>query len=75
MLDKVIGISFRKKNQIRGDVIWSVFEKVAQSNARFNTLDKLVMTVHSVRMPIGHGGGIATKGRPLETMDHLKKVS
>ena len=55
MLDKVIGISFRKKNQIRGDVIWSVFEKVAQSNARFNTLDKLVI-VHPVKMSTRFGG-------------------
>jgi len=54
-------------------VIWSVFEKVAQSNARFNALDKLVMTVHSVKMPIGRSGGIATKGRPLEIMACLKR--
>ena len=74
--DRAIGISFRRKDQITGDVIWSVFEKVAQSNARFNALDKLVMTVHSVKMPIGHGGaGITTKGRPLDIMVHLKKVS
>ena len=75
--DRVIGISFRRKDQTPGDVIWSVFEKVAQSNARFNALDKLVMTVHSVRMPAGHGGGdgIATKGRPLELMTRMKKVS
>jgi len=65
--DRAIGISFRRKDQITGDVIWSVFKKVAQSNARFNALDTLVMPVHSVRMPAGHGGGdgIATKGRPL----------
>jgi hypothetical protein len=32
------------------------------------------MTVHSVKMPIGHGGnGIATKGRPLEIMVLLKR--
>jgi len=72
--DRAIGISFRRRDQITGDVIWSVFEKMAQSNARFNALDKLVMTVHSVRMPIGHGGdGIATKGRPLVIMDYLKR--
>ena len=41
--DRAIGISFRRRDQITGDVIWSVFE-VAQSNARFNALDKLVMT-------------------------------
>ena len=52
-----------------------MFEKVAQSNARFNALDRLVMTVHSVRIPAGHGGGdgIATKGRPLELTARLKK--
>ena len=73
--DRAIGISFRRRDQITGDVIWSVFEKVAQSNARFNALDTLVMTVHSVRMPIGNGGdGIATKGSPLEIMVRLKKV-
>jgi hypothetical protein len=42
--DKAIGISFRKKDQITGDVIWSVFEKVTHFNARFIALDKLVMT-------------------------------
>jgi len=72
--DKAIGISFRRKDQITGDVIWSVFEKVAQSNARFNALDKLVMIVHSVKMPIGFGGGcITTKGRTLEAIAHLKR--
>jgi hypothetical protein len=71
---KAIGISFRRKDQITGDVIWSVFEKVAQSNARFNAVDILVMTVHSVKMTIGHGGnGIATKGRSLDIMVHLKR--
>jgi len=70
--DKAIGISFRRKDQITPDVIWSVFGKVVQSNARFNSLDKLIMTVHYVKMPIGNGGGISTKGRPLENMVHLK---
>jgi len=39
--DKSTGISFRRKNQITRVMIWSVFDKVAQSNGRFNTLDKL----------------------------------
>ena len=70
-----IEISFRRKNQITGDVIWSVFEKVAQSNARFNALDKLVMTVHFVKMSIAHGGSkIESKRRPLEIMVHLKRI-
>jgi len=51
--DKPIGISFRRKYQLSGDVIWSVFEKVLQSNSRFNALDALLVTVHSVKMSIG----------------------
>ena len=71
---KAIGISFRRKDQLAGDVIWSVFEKVSQSNSRFNALDRLVVTVHSVRMPLGFGRTtLKTKGRPISVMAHLKK--
>jgi hypothetical protein len=71
--DKATGISFRRKDQITSEVIWSVLGKVAQSNARFNALDKLIMTVHSVKMPIGNGRGITAKDRSLETMVRLKR--
>jgi hypothetical protein len=54
--DKMIGISFRRKEQLTENVIRSVFEKVAQSNARFNALDQLIVEEHSVRMPVGFGG-------------------
>jgi hypothetical protein len=70
--DRPIGISFRRKDQLSEDVIWSVFEKVAQSNARFNALDKLIETVYSVKMPIGHGR-VKTRGRQLAIMAHLNK--
>ena len=33
LLDKAIGISFRRKDQLSEEVIWSVFSKVAQSNS------------------------------------------
>ena len=55
MQDKAIGISFRRKDQRSEEVIWSIFNKVAQSNARFNALDKLVIVVHSIKMPVGFG--------------------
>jgi len=72
--NRAIGIIFRGKDQITGDVIWSVFEKVAQSNARFNAVDKLGMTVHSVKMPKGFGGeSITTNGRTLEAMAQMKR--
>jgi hypothetical protein len=53
--DKPIGIIFRRKDQLAGDVIWSVIKKVSQSNSRFNALDTLIVIVHSVRMPVGFG--------------------
>ena len=70
--DKPIGISFRSKDQLAGDVIWSVFERIAHSNSRFKALDTLVVTVHSVKMPVGFGRGIKTRGRPVFLIAHLK---
>ena len=52
--EKPIGISFRRKDQLSGDVIWSVFERTSQSNSRFKALDT-VITVHSVKMPVAFG--------------------
>lgn len=72
--DKVIGISFRRKGQLRGVVILSVFTKVAQSNARFNALDKLVVNVHSASMPARFGRKtFKSKGKPLQIIAHLKR--
>jgi len=69
--DKPIGFSFRRKDQIFENVIWPVFEKDVQSNARFNALDRLVVVVHWVAMPVGFGG-VKTKGRQLAALAHLK---
>ena len=68
---KPIGFSFRRKDQISENVIWSVFEKLVQSNARFNALDRLVVVVHRVAIPVGFGG-VKTKGRQLAALNHLK---
>ena len=73
--DKPIGISFRRRHQLSVDAIWSVLERVTQSNARFNALDTLTVVVHSVTMPVGfgrQGNGIKTMGRPISVMAHLK---
>jgi len=72
--DKPIGISFGRKDQLSGDVIWSVFERVSQSNSRFNALSTLVVAVHSIKMPGGFGKRARKSvDRPLYTMAHLKK--
>jgi hypothetical protein len=37
-------------------------------------MDKLVIDVHSVKMPVGFGKkALKTKGRPLSVMAHLKR--
>jgi hypothetical protein len=72
--DKPIGISFRRKDQLAGDLVLSVFENVSQSNSRFNALDTLVVNVHSVRMPVGFGKrAIKSKFRPLSVMAQFKR--
>ena len=56
--------------------MWSVFEKVAQSNARFDATDTLSIEVHSVRMPVGFGrnkNALTAQGRPLSNLVHLKR--
>ena len=72
--DKPNGISFRRKDQLSGEGIWNIFEKVSQSNSRFNALDTLVVTVQSVKMPAVFGRvALKSRGRPLSVMAHLKK--
>ena len=74
MQDKPIGISFRRRDQLSADVIWSLFEKFAQSNASFNAMDRLVIVVHSVKIPVGFGrNALRTDGRQLANLAHLKR--
>ena len=54
-------------------MFWSVFSKVAQSNARYNAMDRLLVVVESVKMPVGFGRkSTKSKGRPLHEMEHEK---
>jgi hypothetical protein len=71
--DKPIGLSFRRKDQLSVEVIWKLFEKLAQSNLKYNALDLLIVTVHSVKMPVGLGGHVLkSKRRHLDILAHLK---
>ena len=67
-LDKPIGVGFRWKDQLSDEVIWSVYSNVAQSNARYNAMDRLIIVIHSVKMPVGFGKAVKSKGRPLSVM-------
>jgi hypothetical protein len=73
--DKPIGISFRRKDHLAADVILSLVQKFSQSNARFNALDKLIMTVHCVRMPVGFGRGMKSRAGHSQSWHTLKQVS
>jgi hypothetical protein len=72
--DRAVCISVRRKDQLSAEAIWAVFEKVVQSNASFGPLDRLVIQLHAVRMPSGHGGdAVKAKGRKLSVMAQLKR--
>jgi hypothetical protein len=53
--DKAIGISLRRRTQLKPDVVWSVLDKVVQSNARFDLTDRLEVHLDHVRMPAANG--------------------
>jgi hypothetical protein len=73
LLETEIGISFRRKDQLTDEVNWSVFSKVAQPNARYNALDRLIVVIHSVKMPVDFGRkAVKSMGRPLSEMAHVK---
>ena len=72
-----LGISFRRRDQLSVDAIWSVFEKVTKSNAKFNALNKLTVVLHSVRVSVGfglEGKVIKTKGKPLSVIAIERRV-
>jgi hypothetical protein len=72
--DRAVTKSFGRREQLSVDMIWSVFERVAQSNATFNALDALTNLLHFVGMPLGFRGrrAVKSKGRPLSVMGHIK---
>ena len=73
--DKVVGISLRRRYQLKPDVVWGVLGKVIQSNARFELADRLEVHLYHARMPAGNGKRAEkTKGRSLDVMSAIKKV-
>ena len=70
--DKVIGISLRRCEQLRPDVVWDVLGKVIQSNARFGLTDRLEVHLDHVRMPAGNGRE-KTKRRSLTVLSAIKR--
>jgi len=72
--DKVVGISLRRRDQLKPDVVWGVLGKVVQSNATFGLADRLEVHLDHVRMPAGNGKAAEkTKERSLDVMSAIKK--
>ena len=70
--DKVVGISLRRRDQLKPDVVWGLLAKVIQSNARFGLTDRLEVHLDHARMP-ARNGGCKTKGRSLDVLSAIKK--
>ena len=51
----MVGISFRRREQLKPDLVWAVLCKVIQSNARFGLTDRLEGHLEHVRIPVGNG--------------------
>ena len=47
--DKVVGISLRRRDQIKLDVVWAVLRKMSQSIERFGLIDRLEIYLDHVR--------------------------
>ena len=69
---KPIGITIRRNDDLAGNVIWNLVEKISQSNSRFNAVEKLIVTLHSVWILAGFDRGMKNKGRPLSVIAQLK---
>jgi len=70
----VVGISLRRRDQLKPDVVWAVLGKVIQSNAKFGLSDRLDVHLDHVRMPAGNGRmAEKTKGRSLGVLSAIKK--
>jgi hypothetical protein len=52
--DKAMWLSFRRRDQLKPDIIMELLEKVIQSNARFGLSDRLEISFDCVRLPSGN---------------------
>ena len=67
MQDIVVGISLRRREQLKPDVVWDVLGKVNQSNARFGLADRLEVQLDHVTMPaVNSKSAEKTNGRSLD---------
>ena len=68
----MIGISLRRCDQLKPDVIWDVIGKFIQRNEGFGLTDRQEVHLDHVRMPAGNGRE-KTKRRSLTVLSAIKK--
>jgi hypothetical protein len=72
--DKAVGLSLRRRDQLRAGVILDVLGKVVQSTARFGLVDRLEVHLDHISMPVGNGKHAQkTKGRSLNLLSAVKR--
>ena len=73
-VDKLVGISLLRRDQLKLDEVWAVLGKVIQNNARFGLSGGLEVHLDHVRMPAGDGKRAEkTKGRSLNVLCVIKR--
>jgi len=73
--DTVVGISFRRLEQIRPDEDWGLLGKFVYSNARMGLRYRLEVHLDHVRMPnFNVRTAEKTKGRPLNVLSEIKGI-
>jgi hypothetical protein len=70
--DKVVGISFRRRLELKRDVVRGVLGKVVKSNVTFGLCDRFEVHLDNVRIPVSKGRE-KTKGRHLDVLSAIKK--
>ena len=73
--DMVMGIRFRRRDQLNSDVVWNALGKVVQYNAVFGLSDRLEVHFDLVRMSAGNGTMAGkTKGWYLDVLSAIKNL-
>ena len=70
--NKVVSISFQRRDQLKPDVVWDGHSKVFQSNDRFGQIDRLAVHLDHVRMSAGKGRE-KMKRRSLDLLSATKR--
>ena len=72
--DKVLGVSFSRRDLMKPDLIWAVLSEVIQSNARFGLTDRLEVHLDYFRIPVDNGKSAEKKkGRSLDVLSSIKR--